>query len=280
LVFVDYNRERGEQLYSIGEFSRISGLSIKALRLYHEMGLLVPAKIDEETLYRYYNHRNAERARIISNLKALEFSLDEIAHLLKKANDEADGLDFFEKRKEEILAKIAKQRKIVSQLNTIIDIEKEAQMANGDHFEVEEKQIDKILVAGIRFKGKYNEVGDKFGKIAKKMGRHINGKPLDLYYDAEYKEEGADIEVAFPVRKGEDSDGVKVHELEGGKAVALIHKGPYEDIGRSYEKIMGYINEKGYKPKVPSREVYIKGPGMIFKGNPKNYLTEIQILVD
>jgi effector-binding domain-containing protein len=30
----------------------------------------------------------------------------------------------------------------------------------------------------------------------------------------------------------------------------------------------------------PSREIYLKGPGMIFKGNPKNYLTEIQIFLE
>lgn len=70
-----------------------------------------------------------------------------------------------------------------------------------------------------------------------------------------------------------------MHELPGGKAVSLIHKGPYETISRSYEKVMAYIKEKGYTPKLPIREIYLKGPGMIFKGNPQNYLTEIQFLI-
>ena len=39
------------------------------------------------------------------------------------------------------------------------------------------------------------------------------------------------------------------------------------------------MKDKGYRILMPTREVYVKGPGMIFKGNPKNYLTEIQILV-
>ena len=51
-------------------------------------------------------------------------------------------------------------------------------------------------------------------------------------------------------------------------------------MGRSYAKILAYAKQKGYAIATPTREVYIKGPGMIFKGNPKNYLTEIQMLIE
>jgi effector-binding domain-containing protein len=36
------------------------------------------------------------------------------------------------------------------------------------------------------------------------------------------------------------------------------------------------VKEKGYTVVSPTREVYLKGPGMIFKGNPRKYVTEIQ----
>ncbi|MBN1962758.1 MAG: MerR family DNA-binding transcriptional regulator [Deltaproteobacteria bacterium] len=45
-------------MYSIGEFSRITGISIKALRFYHEKQILIPAVIDEQTNYRYYNSKD------------------------------------------------------------------------------------------------------------------------------------------------------------------------------------------------------------------------------
>lgn len=268
-------------MYSIGEFSRISGLSIKALRLYHEKGLLVPSSIDDGSGYRYYDHKNTERARIIMHLRDMEFSLSDIAGMLEGADDEADVVEFFEMKKDEISSKIRRQKSIVRDLEHIIQKEKEAVMTlNSTEFEVEEKDLDTILVAGIRFKGKYSDVGNKFGEIAKHMGRNIAGPAFSLYYDAEFKEEGADIESCFPVRKGQNVDGISVRELPGGHAVSLIHKGPYETISRSYEKIMTYVKEKGYKTKLPSREVYLKGPGMIFKGKPENYLTEILILVE
>ncbi|MEW5816267.1 MAG: MerR family transcriptional regulator [Spirochaetota bacterium] len=268
-------------MYSIGEFSRISGLSIKALHLYHEKGLLVPRKIDDGSGYRYYDHKNAERARIIIHLRDMEFNLNDISEILKEADDDADVVEFFEKRRDEILAGIRRQKNIVRNLELIINKEKETIMAlNSSVFEIEEKELDTLLVAGIRYKGKYSDCGQKFGTLAGKMGRNLAGKPFNLYYDPEFKEDDADIETCFPVKKGKDEGEISVHELPGGRCVALIHKGPYETLSRSYEKIMEYIKAKGYNHKLPGREVYLKGPGMIFKGKPENYLTEIQILIE
>ncbi len=268
-------------MYSIGEFSRITGLSIKALRLYHEKELLVPSEIDQSSGYRYYDHNNVERARIITYLRDLEFNLNDISEIITNTDDEADVVNFFEKQKEEIASRIRRQKNIVKNLELIIGKEKEAIMTlKNTGFEVEEKDLDTLLVAGMRYKGKYDDCGEMFKKISKKMGRYIHGKPFNLYYDSEYKEEDADIETCMPVRKGKNVNGITVRELSGGRAVSLIHKGPYENLNRSYKKIMDYIKEKGYTPKLPSREIYVKGPGMIFKGKPENYLTEIQILIE
>ena len=80
----------------------------------------------------------------------------------------------------------------------------------------------------------------------------------------------------MPVRQGKRLDGVSLRELPRARCVSLLHKGPYDELGRSYAKLLKYVKERGYSIEMPTREVYIKGPGMIFKGNPRNYLTEIQ----
>ena len=72
---------------------------------------------------------------------------------------------------------------------------------------------------------------------------------------------------------------IRVRGLSAGRFVALSHKGPYDELGRSYAKILEYVKQRNYKIETPTREIYIKAPGMIFKGNPKNYLTEIQMLL-
>ncbi len=112
------------------------------------------------------------------------------------------------------------------------------------------------------------------------MGSVTCGKPFNLYYDSEYKEEDADIESCIPIRKPKEVEGISISTLPGGKCISLIHKGPYDELGRSYEKIAAYANEKGYRLKTPSREIYLKGPGMIFRGNPRKYITEIQMMLE
>ena len=65
-------------LMSIGEFARRSGLSPKALRLYEELGLLPPARVDDDSGYCYYAASQLDRARLIAALRELQISLAEI----------------------------------------------------------------------------------------------------------------------------------------------------------------------------------------------------------
>jgi DNA-binding transcriptional MerR regulator len=75
---------RGEHVdeMSIGEFARRSRLSAKALRLYDGLGLLLPARVDEESGYRFYEARQLEQARLIMALRQLQVPLAEIKAIL------------------------------------------------------------------------------------------------------------------------------------------------------------------------------------------------------
>ena len=66
----------------IGEFARRSRLSIKALRLYDELGVLAPARVDEASGYRYYNVAQLEAARLVAMLRQLDFPLATIREML------------------------------------------------------------------------------------------------------------------------------------------------------------------------------------------------------
>jgi DNA-binding transcriptional MerR regulator len=100
----------GVGVFSIGEFSKITGLSIKTLRFYHEQGLLTPACVDEQTGYRYYDHSRVEKARIITQLRTLEFPISQIAEVLAKSDDEADILDMLERQRVSLEAKAQQYR--------------------------------------------------------------------------------------------------------------------------------------------------------------------------
>jgi DNA-binding transcriptional MerR regulator len=267
-------------VFTIGEFSKIVGLTVKTLRFYHDRGLLVPAWVDKETSYRYYESRQIDKARIITQLRSLEFSLEQISEILANSEDKADILAFLERQRTALEQRMRQYRDIVTTLETIIHNERQARMAmQNSTFDEEEKKVDTQLIAGVRMSGRYCDCGKGFAKIGRSLGRYISGKPFLLHYDTEYKEDDADFEACMPVRKGKAMEGISVRELAGGRCVTLLHRGPYQELGRSYAKILAYIKDKGYEIVMPTREVYLKGPGMIFSGNPKNYLTEIQMLV-
>lgn len=101
-----------------------------------------------------------------------------------------------------------------------------------------------------------------------------------MFYDGEYREEDAEFEPCFSLRKSVQVEGLHIRTLDEGMCLSLIHRGPYRELGRSYEKLLQYASEQGCKLLLPSRDVYLKGPGMIFQGNPKKYLTEIQIPIE
>src|ERR1700753_1111548 len=67
---------------SIGEFARRSRLSAKALRLYDGLGLLLPARVDEDSGYRFYEPGQLKQARLIAALRQLQVPLAEIKTIL------------------------------------------------------------------------------------------------------------------------------------------------------------------------------------------------------
>ena len=93
----------------------------------------------------------------------------------------------------------------------------------------------------------------------------------------EYRDSDADFEPCFPIRKRVDIPGVSIRSLPAARCITLVHRGAYDQLGRSYAKIVKHIRDHDLKISLPSREIYLKAPGMIFKGNSKNYLTEIQL---
>lgn len=264
-------------MYSIGEFSRITGMTVKALRFYHEQGLLPPTCIDQQTGYRYYDAGKIELARTIVELRRLELSVQQIGELLGRIDDEGDLLDELARHKASIDAEARRFRQISRELDHFITHQRELRSAmQTTTFGVEEKSIGPLFVAGIRIKGRYRECGPVFGQLCRKVGRWAGGPAMMLCYDMEYREEDADFEVCVPVRKPISDDGVAVHELPAVQCLTLLHRGPYEELGNSYAKLLAEIGRRGAAVDTPSREVYLKGPGMIFRGNPKKYLTEIQ----
>jgi DNA-binding transcriptional MerR regulator/effector-binding domain-containing protein len=267
-------------MFTIGEFSRITGLTVKTLRFYHEEGLLVPTCVDDQTGYRYYDASLVELARTIAFLKGLDFSLAEIRGLLQAAADGGDLTAALEQQRKAIDERIRRLKRARRSLDEFLSAQREGKRLMSDTtFQCEEKSLPAVKIAAVRMHAPYKDCGQGFSRIGKAFWNQINGPALLLIYDHDYQEV-ANYEACMPVRGGQSKDGIEVRELPAGRCVSLLHKGPYEQLGHSYEKALAYVKEKEYKLVAPCREVYLKGPGMFFKGNPKNYLTEIQLMIE
>jgi len=265
-------------MYTIGQFSLITRLSVRTLRKYHEMGLLLPDYTDDETGYRYYKESSIERAQIITGLRELEFPLKDIKSILESCSEDEDILDQLIQQRDRISQQLTQIQEVEKGLQLVIQQAQKRQRLPEDSEPIQIKEVPELFVAGIRATGPWNEIGGAFKPLGRKAGRYIKPPALSLCFDGEYKEE-AHYEAAFALKKEIHIDGLECHKLPAIRCVAVIHKGPYSEIGMSYERALGYVADNKLDWQIPTREIYHKGPGMIFKGNPEKYITEIQIPV-
>lgn len=85
-------------MYKIGEFSKIVGITVKALRYYDDIGLMQPAFINEENGYRFYDDGNYQQAIWIKSMKKFGFTIKEIQDVLPNLTSDDDLSDYlFEK---------------------------------------------------------------------------------------------------------------------------------------------------------------------------------------
>lgn len=262
-------------MYKIGEFSKLAGMSVKTLRYYHELQLLVPVDTDDSTGYRYYDGASYERAKMIRLLKTFHFSLAEIIEIIDQIQDERDLQAYLREKAAQMDTQIAAIRREQAQLLKRIETKEGQKMASTSAMEI--KALSDNKVASIRYKGRYDEMGHFIGELFKVVKGNAAGPITALYYDECYMEEGADIEVCVAVKKDVSGKDVATRILEGGRFATVVHTGPYDQISDSYKVLMDAMQAQGLEAEIPSREIYLKGPGMLLKGNPEKYETELMM---
>lgn len=143
------------------------------------------------------------------------------------------------------------------------------------NYKFEIKDIEPITVATMRYKGPVTEAAKYFPNVFKAIKGKANGTPFFCYYSVDEKTGIGDMELCVPTAQIPKGNGVELKDMSRIKALCLTHIGPYDALPMAYEAIQSYIQEKGLSIQPPWREVFIKGPGMLIKGNPNKYITEI-----
>ena len=143
------------------------------------------------------------------------------------------------------------------------------------NYEIGIKDIEPIRVAVMSFKGVVTEAPKVFPNVFKAIKGKANGAPFICYYAMNQETKTGEMELCVPTAESPNDNGITVKAMPRIKAVCVTHVGSYETMQYAYQAIDRYAQENNLTLQLPFREVFIKGPGMLIKGNPDKYITEI-----
>ena len=273
--------DKMEKLFSIGEVSKIKEITIKALRYYHKMGILIPKYIDETTGYRYYSMKDFNTIDLIKQCKAMGLSLEEIKEVTNNYRSLESIVDILGKQKKIISEKIKELENIKNKVESLEDKIKVSL----------NKGINKVFI-------KYNEerkfiqynFTDRFSDEFE-----INLRKILLEVERDY--ENVNAEIAFTIsyedvkREGKAEcknvminlgekvsyEDDKIISMEKGDYLTMYFDDTYRDSGKYYDVIMEYIESNNIKTVGDFNEIYI----MTRVGNDgrEKSLGQIEILI-
>jgi predicted transcriptional regulator YdeE len=253
-------------MFKIGDFSKLAQVSVKALRHYGKLGLLKPAWIDRFSGYRYYTAEQLPRLNRILALKDLGFSLEQIQRLLREDLPAAELRGMMRMKQAELGQHLqAEQVRLERVEERLRQIEQEGTLPA---YEVVLKSVPAQRVAGVRqvIPGMRN-LPNLFAELdqylrTQNIDLEALYTPLAIYYDAEFSEQGIDVEAAAPLsRKLPGTRRVVVHELPAAEVMACtVHHGAYENLHTAYNALLNWIETNGYRSAGHNREVYLENP--------------------
>jgi DNA-binding transcriptional MerR regulator len=267
-----------EELLPIGRFSRLSGLTIKALRHYDEIGLLRPARVDGSSGYRYYAVAQVREAEGIRRLRSLEVPLDEIRGLL--GSEDQTVRERLVVHRARIEGRAVETRRILGELDRLIDGKEKLVPEAKDliKFELEIKDAPARRVAVVRERAHQDEMTNvvpaAIDRVAHAIGMRHAGPPCcrcpfpdsDGYLDTE---------IGWPVPEDVEPDPpVEITTYGGTRSLVMKHVGPYEELSRSYRLMTEAMDEHGLVAAADPVEWYESDPQEV--PSPEDYVTVIE----
>lgn len=262
----------------IGSFSKLSRISIRMLRHYDEIGLLVPESVDYTSGYRYYSEGQLMLANRIDALKSMGFSLSMIAQIIStcKTPDELKQyLDLKQREMREHADKIDRQLLL---LETTI-----RRLGEEEHFmeySVTLKEMPQRNVASLRkIIPAYDQEGVLWGLLMKEIEpqRVQLADPchsLAIFHDEGYKEHDVDVEIQMSVEGSyQNTENVIFKTVAPILIASAIYKGGYERISAVNQAVANWIRDNQYDLAESMFSIYHVSPAT--DPNPENWVTEV-----
>ncbi|MNK29468.1 Multidrug-efflux transporter 1 regulator [compost metagenome] len=267
-------------MLSIGEFSKMCGVSTKTLRYYDEIGLINPEEINPENGYRYYSIRQLKKMLFINRLKSYHFSLEELKVILDLEEDqfEEELRSALHHKRMEIQDKLKAYEYTVKQMSDdILSLEKGVPMMSYlDNIEVQLVETPPMNILYIRQMMSSDDYaagyGTYFGRLYEKIASDkltMLGTPMTIYHSPDYNPSGNDTEFAIPIQ--EFVKGTR--DLPGGLCAKSVLKGSYSELTSVFARLRQWVEQEGYELVKSPYEVYLIDPNQVTV--PEDLVTEV-----
>ena len=254
-------------MLKIGDFSKLSRISVRMLRHYAENHLLMPAEIDKWSGYRYYDESQLRDAYNITTLRDLGFGIEAIKDIL--SHDDEHRLKMFISHRDEL----KREYDLLGLRLDLLDSEIRkseagtAQKGNLMNYEITEKIIPESYAATVRMTlPNYQCEGMVWSTLVSEIAEFNIPDDDDclcsvVYLDGEYKEENIEIEARKTV-KGHypDTEHVKFKTIPAVRCATVIHRGSYSTINDAYVAVAEWIHENGFRPAGNMFNIYHVSP--------------------
>jgi DNA-binding transcriptional MerR regulator len=258
-----------EDLITIGELAARTRLSLKALRLYGDRGLLPPAKVDPRTGFRRYGLAQVERARRIALLRAAGMPLARIAAVLDSSGEESVRLLTAYWREQESVH--AARRDAVGYAREVLT------GRSPTMYEIAEREVSeqKVLftrrhVTAADLSGFLAESSEMLFSHLRQAGACLSG-PIFAIFDGLVSEDSdGPVEVCAPTQNVVEPAGrigvrIEPAHREAYTARTKGHEG-FSAMAAAHDAVGAWLAEHGYVRSASNREVYYPnwataGPG-------------------
>jgi len=268
----------GGTMLKIGDFSKLSRISIRMLRHYNEIGLLIPDSTDSTTSYRYYSEAQLPLANRISALKNMGFSLAVITEMLKEYEDTEALKKYLLLKFAEIKEQAENTNKQLLLLETTIN--RLGKDENTMNYSVTLKEMPQRYVASLRkIIPAYDKEGVLWEQLMKEtaplnmqMANPCNS--LAIFHDEGYKESDVDIEIQITVQGNYKNTENVIFKTETPILIAsATYKGSYEQMTAVNGAVAGWITDNNYDFDGTMFTIYHVSPAE--DQNPENWITEV-----
>jgi DNA-binding transcriptional MerR regulator len=256
-------------MLAIGEFSRLTHLSVRTLRRYHEAGLLEPAEVDHLTGYRSYRVDQIPTAQVIHRLRELDVPLPEIQRILRSADPETRAT-LVANHLQRLEAELDRTRAAVASLRRLLQPEPA-------RLDVELRAIPAATVAAVEDVVEHDGVvawyAGAMAELEAAIAAAPAGVPGGLYDNSLFENGRGHVLVYLPVERPPTTGRVHPVTLPAVELAVATHAGEHDDIDVTYGELGAWVVANALSVAGPVREHYLIGPRDV--GNPSAWRTEI-----